>query len=278
MAKGSLAHPQQETGPRVRRGYFESRYGQLHVHNAIPAGGGFEEGTPLLCLHHVSATGREFERFLTFAGRDRSVYAPDMPGFGESDGPPGPLSIVEYAAAIGDFLEAMRFRQIDVLGHQSGSLLAAELAVTRPQQIRRLVLVSVPAAKTGDRDTANRPDAQAAPDGSALQSAWQANSEWYGPAVPAEFRARAFAERIKHGTHMSRALAATQQYPAAQRLSLITQPTLVLRPRDEFWDATARVRDVLPKSRMVDLPEQGNGLFAATPESVVGYMRDFLRG
>src|SRR6185437_5388989 len=31
---------------RARRGYFECRYGQLHVHHAMPPGGGFEEGTP----------------------------------------------------------------------------------------------------------------------------------------------------------------------------------------------------------------------------------------
>ena len=46
--------------PRLRRAYFECRYGQLHVHNAIPAGGGFDEQTTLLCLHASSSTGRAF--------------------------------------------------------------------------------------------------------------------------------------------------------------------------------------------------------------------------
>ena len=40
--------------PRLRRAYFECRYGQLHVHNAIPAGGGFDEQTTLVCLHASS--------------------------------------------------------------------------------------------------------------------------------------------------------------------------------------------------------------------------------
>src|SRR6185295_13981604 len=55
------------------------------------------------------------------------------------------------AVALGDFLDSMRFRQIDVLGYQAGSLVAAELAIARPQQVRRVVLVGVPAAPEAER-------------------------------------------------------------------------------------------------------------------------------
>ena len=151
MPKGTAATRLQNSEPRVRRGYFECRYGQLHVHNAIPPGGGFEESTALLCLHGTPGTGRMFQRLLPLLGRDRSVYAPDIPGSGESDGPTGRLSVPDAAAALGDFLDSMRFRQIDVLGYQSGSLIAAELALVRPQQVRRLVLVGVPATQEGER-------------------------------------------------------------------------------------------------------------------------------
>ena len=44
--------------PRLRRAYFECRHGQLHVHNAIPDGGGFDELTTLICLHGSAGTGR----------------------------------------------------------------------------------------------------------------------------------------------------------------------------------------------------------------------------
>jgi|KBSMisStandDraft_5_1062788.scaffolds.fasta_scaffold285241_1 pimeloyl-ACP methyl ester carboxylesterase len=151
MPKGSVTSRVSTGEPRVRRGYFESRYGQLHVHNAIPPGGGFEEGTALLCLHPTGQSGRVFQKFLPLLGRDRSVYAPDTPGSGESDGPTLRPSPADAAAALGDFLDSMRFRQIDVLGYQSGSLLAAELAIARPQQVRRVVLIGVPAMTEGER-------------------------------------------------------------------------------------------------------------------------------
>src|SRR5215469_18867640 len=74
MAKASMTSKIPATQPRVRRGYFECRYGQLHVHNAIPPGGGFEEGTALVCLHGAQGSGRTFRAFLALVGRDRSVY------------------------------------------------------------------------------------------------------------------------------------------------------------------------------------------------------------
>lgn len=277
MAKGTVTH-RTAAEPRVRRGYFECRFGQLHVHNAIPPGGGFEEGTPLLCLHHTTGSGRVFERFLSLEGRDRSVYAPDLPGFGESDPPPSRPSIADYAEVLGDFLDTMRFRQIDVLGYQAGALIAAEMAIARPKQIRRVVMVSVPVLNDAERDAFRRGSWLPAEDGSHLLTEWKRTLESYGPGVPLEVRARAFAEKLKSGVHTAWALAAAQQYASRERLALVTQSALVLRPKDDFWEATLRARELLPKARFVDLADKGNGFLEATPEAVVEVTREFLRG
>lgn len=130
----------------VRRGYFECRYGQLHVHHAMPPGGGFEEGTALLCVHDLPGSARALVPFLGLAGRDRSAYAPDLPGCGESDPPPAGAGIAEYAAALGDFIDTMRLRRLDVLAVRAGSAVAVELALGRAAQVQRLVLLSVPLA------------------------------------------------------------------------------------------------------------------------------------
>lgn len=280
MVKGTVSSRYIEAKPRVRRGYFECRYGQLHVHNAIPPGGGFEEGTPLVCLHKSPLSGRMFERLLALTGHDRSVYAPDLPGFGDSDPPSSRPTIVDYAAAIGDFLETMRFRQIDLLGSHAGSLIAAELAITRPKQVRRVVLASVPLLTEAERESAKRvsPSVPAALDGSHLAGEWQRIVDAYSPGASIELATTAFVEKLRNGMHPAWLSYAAMQYAVRERLSLITQPLLLIRPHDELWDATSRARETLPKARCVDLAEQGPGVFETAPQLIAEATKDFLRG
>jgi pimeloyl-ACP methyl ester carboxylesterase len=281
MARATVSSRQVDAQPKVRRGYFECRYGQLHVHNAIPPGGGFEEGTPLLCLHRSPLTGAVFGRFMLVAGRDRSVYAPDIPGFGDSDAPTSRPGIADYAAAIEDFLDTMRFRHIDVLGQTLGALIAAELAIARPTQIRRVVLASVPLLSEAEREAMRRQSTHqptAVPDVAQLSGEWRRTVESYGPHATPDSLLRAFADKLRNSAPGAWAAGATLQYPIRERLSLITQQVLVLRPRDELWDSTPRVRELLPRARFVDLPDQGAGLFELAPGVVADNVREFLRG
>jgi len=234
---------------RARRGYFECRYGQLHVHHAMPPGGGFEEGTPLLCLHDLPGSGRVFTRLLTLAGEDRSVYAPDLPGFGESDGPSVRPTMADYAAALEDFLDSMRLRNLAVLGLRAGAIPATELALSRPNQVSRVILMSVPLLSEAERQTAR--------------------SQAPAPA-PAEspFRPSDAARWV---------IEAAAQYPLRERLARLSQRLLVLRPHDELWEATVRVREVLPAARMTELQQSAMEVLAHAPQRVAEAAREFLR-
>jgi pimeloyl-ACP methyl ester carboxylesterase len=133
--------PAGRSAPRLRRAYYECRFGQLHLHNAIPAGGGFDELTALVCIPGTGQTGRAFQSVLAELGFDRSVYAPDMPGTGESDSG-GQMPPVEAAlAALQDFLDTMRLREVDLMALGDGCLIARRLTALRPKGVRRLVLM-----------------------------------------------------------------------------------------------------------------------------------------
>lgn len=272
MPKATSSRPVAIAKPRVRRGYFECRYGQLHVHNAIPSGGGFEEGTPLLCLHPSSHSGRIFQRFLAIAGVGRSVFAPDLPGFGDSDPPPARAGIAEHAAAVGDFLDGMRLRQIDLLGQRFGALVAAELAATRPTQVRRLMLVSPPF--TPD---AEQPQPTPAADGSHLLEEWRRAGAYCGPDAAPEAVTVALAERLRNGAQAATAAAPARGYSLRPRLAQLSVPILVLRLRDEVVANKGQVRDMPARARVVELPERGDSLFETAPEAAAQAIESFLR-
>lgn len=128
--------------PRVRRAYFECRFGQLHVHHVMPSGGGFDEATTVLCIPGAPGSGRPFYGLLLALGRDRSIYAPDLPGSGESDAPPAGAGTAELAGALTDFLDSMRFRRLNIIAHGSGAALALALIEARRALMGKLVLAA----------------------------------------------------------------------------------------------------------------------------------------
>jgi pimeloyl-ACP methyl ester carboxylesterase len=128
----------------LRKMYVDCRFGQLHLHTSFPSSGGFDELTPVLCVAPPSLTGKAFRPLLRDLGRDRSVYAPDLPGSGESDAPDHAPTVADQAAAFIDLIDSLRLKQVDVIGYQSGSLAAIELALARPEQVRRALLIGVP--------------------------------------------------------------------------------------------------------------------------------------
>jgi pimeloyl-ACP methyl ester carboxylesterase len=128
---------------RTRRAYFDFKFGQLHVRTAFPTTGGFDEEVTLICLHSREGSSRSFARFLPEIADERSVYAPDLPGFGESDPAPS-AGHAEAARAVLDLAADLRLRQIDVLGLRFGAAVALELAVLRSDLVRKLVVIGSP--------------------------------------------------------------------------------------------------------------------------------------
>ena len=280
MPKGP-AKPAPSVVPRVRRGYFESRYGQLHVHNAIPPGGGFDEGTSLLCLHATPRSGSSMLPLLKLMGMDRSVYAPDLPGYGNSDGPPARPAIADYANVVADFCTMMRFRHLDVLGYQTGALVAAELALALPAVVRRVVLVGVPVPDEAERESFRRAPWPLAPSagGAHLQVEWDRTRSAMHEGAALETIATGFAEKLANGPLAWWGMQAAMQYPAAEHLPLLAQPTLLIRSREGRGMDSARARDLLPKARSVEHAQvYGSDLFESAATWLSTALREFLRG
>jgi pimeloyl-ACP methyl ester carboxylesterase len=262
----------------VRRSYAESRFGQIHLWTAYPSGGGFDERVPVVCLHHAGGSGRLFASMLREVGHDRSIYAPDLPGHGSSDSSGAKTSVMDLAGAIGDFLDSLRLRAVDIFGYQLGALIAAELAIARPQQVRRLMLWGAPCHSPQER--ASLLQAVATPgtrdDGSDVAEEWQRMLQRRGANVPPAALAEELGDRLRAGANGTRALTAAIEYPTLERLPLVKQPALVLRLKDESWEQAPRVRAALATGSMLDVADYGQGFLSAAPQRFASIAREFL--
>jgi pimeloyl-ACP methyl ester carboxylesterase len=57
--------------------------------------------------------------------------------------------VADQAAAFIDLVDSLRLKQVDIFGYQGGSLAAIEFALARPGQVRRVLLLGVPASDGG---------------------------------------------------------------------------------------------------------------------------------
>lgn len=262
----------------VRRSYAESRFGQIHLWTAYPSGGGFDERVPVVCLHHAGGSGRVFAAMLRELGNDRSVYAPDMPGHGSSDSAGAKTSVADLAGAIGDFLDSLRLRAVDLFGYQLGALVTAELAIARPQQVRRVMLWGAPSYSPQERtsllQSTTTPGTRE--DGGDVVEEWQRVLQRRGANVPPAALAEDFGDRLRAGASGTRAMTSALDYATAERLPLVKQPALVLRLKDEFWDQAPRARSALPNGSMLDVADYGQGFLSAAPQRFASIAREFL--
>jgi pimeloyl-ACP methyl ester carboxylesterase len=136
---GSLPAPKAIcTVSRIQRDYVSTRHGQLHVRRV---GSG---GCPLVLLHASPASAAVLEPLMLELGQSRMTIAFDTLGNGESDKPTfvSP-DIKDYAQVIAGALSALGLDQLDLYGTHTGALIAAELAIARPDMVRSLILDGV---------------------------------------------------------------------------------------------------------------------------------------
>ena len=97
------------------------------------------EGPPLLYLHGAGLTGVWLPVMEELA-KDFDVLAPDHPGFGQSGRPDWLDGMDDMVYHYLDFLDRMGLDQVNVVGISFGGWLAAELAVSHPERVSKVIL------------------------------------------------------------------------------------------------------------------------------------------
>jgi poly(3-hydroxyalkanoate) depolymerase len=104
------------------------------------------EGTadwpPLLLCNGIGARLELFQPFVDALDPRRPVIRFDMPGVGGSPAPVIPYHLATLPSLLAGLLDQLGYQQADVLGISWGGGLAQQFALSRPDRVRRLVLVA----------------------------------------------------------------------------------------------------------------------------------------
>ncbi|MDA3624569.1 alpha/beta fold hydrolase [Saccharopolyspora sp. WRP15-2] len=101
------------------------------------------QGPPLLMLHGSGpgVTGwRNYRGNLAFFAEHFRCLVLEFPGFGVSD-PTDEHPMVAAPSAVLRFLRGLGLDQVDVIGNSMGGIVAANLAIARPDLFRRIVTI-----------------------------------------------------------------------------------------------------------------------------------------
>ena len=97
--------------------------------------------TPLVLLQHFTGTMDDWDQALIEGlAKSRQVYVFDQAGIGASGGTT-PDTIAPMAKTAEDIIDALQLKEVDLLGFSMGGFIAQQIAVDRPGQVRKVILV-----------------------------------------------------------------------------------------------------------------------------------------
>ena len=258
----------------LRKGYADSRFGQIHYRSVRPD---TENHKPVMALHLSPNSSQVFSGFLPMIGQDRIAIAPDYPGYGMSDPIEGAQNLSDYAAAMLDVIKTQELdTPIDLIGYHTGAGVALEMARQEPDMISRIVLVAIPLLTKAEREAgAALPRIPFDLDGEFAKKEWQSSWRWRGPGQSQESVLATFGEKFRPGARKKGA-EAILAYDVIPVFENAAHDLFVITVKDDLWNVSKRAEVMRPDVKYLELPEYGHGLFHVAPDRMDELIREFL--
>jgi pimeloyl-ACP methyl ester carboxylesterase len=250
-------------------------------------------GVPIVLLQHFMGNLDNYDPAITdMLAEGREVILTDNAAVGLSTGV-APESVAGMARDAASLIDALGLEQVDLFGFSMGGYVAQQIAVDRPELVRRLLLVG-----TGPRGGDGM--AQLAPDTAPLfgKTYQPQDLMWlpifFSPSAPSQAAGRRFLERIRARTEDRDApvsAATVAAHSAAARkwgapspgsfdyLKEISHPVLVVNGSNDIVVATINsyiLQQNLPNAELILFPDSNHGSHFQFTEPFNRYAIEFL--
>jgi pimeloyl-ACP methyl ester carboxylesterase len=264
------------SGPVLKKGYADTRLGQIHY---VVAG----SGPPVLLLHQTPRSWDEYRDVIPILGERFRTYAMDTIGFGESVRPSGPVTVESFADGVLAFMATMELDRASIVGHHTGGVIAVEIAANHPELVDKLVLSGTTCVdEEGRRLAAEWPpidEVSFSADGSHLMDLWRKREPYYPKDRP-DLLQRLVIDGLKVLDRVEDGHVAVDTFRMEELLPRITCPTLLMCGTED-WAAfpdLPRLAAYLPHAKVVEMAGTGVPMVDHVPEEFAAVVLDFLSG
>lgn len=240
------------------------------------------EGQPLLFIHGLGSSTREWEPQVAEFAKQFRVITFDLRGHGQSDKPPGPYSIPLFAADAAGLLRALGFQSAHVVGLSLGGGVAMQLALDAPDLLKTLVIVN--SGPVGFRDTPE--DRQALEQ--RVQIVQQDGMRAMGHVLSqrlfpkdkhADLRAT-FAQRWAENDPLAyiEATRSLDGWDVTDKLGAIHVPTLIITADQDYTPVESKeaYAHLMPNARVAVIPDAHHATPLELPDEFNAVLMEFL--
>jgi pimeloyl-ACP methyl ester carboxylesterase len=241
-------------------------YHELHGH---------EDAPPLILLEGMGGDIPGWRRNIPVLARELRVIAYDFRGNGNSDEPAGPATVATFVDDTVAILDSLRIERAHVYGQSFGGMVAQEMALTRPERVRTLILGCT---HPGPWHAA-RAKGSKVPKGEPWRAMYSPGFPDRDPAHVAE-DLRIGAAQPKHPQGQRRQWEAMQDFDSFERLPSMRVPTLVLHGTEDLAVSPENARilaERIPGAELVLLEGAGHLYHSEQAEAADSAVLDFVR-
>lgn len=237
-------------------------------------------GEPLLFIHGLGSSGRDWEPQLPYFGTRYRVLTCDLRGHGRSSAPPGPYSIPQFARDVTVLLRERDALPAHVVGLSMGGMVALELAAHNHDCLRSLTVVnsSVDVRLKTWEDVWFYLSRRFAVQVLGMERVGEIIAQRLFPehaALRETFRDRWTLNDKRAYLH---SVDAIMGWSVADRLADITVPTLMISSEHDYTPVAAKNRAVarLPNAELAVVDDARHALPAERPDQFNALLDDFL--
>lgn len=115
-----------------------------------------ESGGHVLFLHGWGCSAKHFAPITQALQADHRVTVIDFPAHGQSNKPPVPWAVGDFAACVKDLVTQLDIAPCDIIAHSFGGRVALAIAANAPDTVNRLVLTGCAGLKAPQTDAQKR--------------------------------------------------------------------------------------------------------------------------